>query len=54
MLCKENRQEIEGKKQKIKNKKIKKEREHHLAILETYKDDSLRNMEETYYWMHLH
>ena len=53
MLGEGSRNSILGKEQKLKNK-LEKEREHHLSILESYLNETLRNIEETCYRMHLY
>ena len=47
MLDKETRRKIQSKKQKLENKL--KEKEHHLALMESYPNDELKGMDEAHY-----
>ena len=52
MLGKDSRQKILGKKQKLENRL--KEREHHLATLESYPNDTLKGREKMHIQMYLY
>ena len=53
MLDEESREKLKGKMRQL-ERKLNKEREFHRAILTNYEDETVQNMEETRYRMHLY
>ena len=51
-LDEESMENLKGKIRQV-NSKLKKKREFHMAILANYEDETMQNMEETRYMMHL-